>query len=83
MRHLRPVVLSIHYVKLPGSLPRHYPCKSNGLSRLALASIELLAGGTVFFPLLHDVKDQFKPTGHAQFVIDAEQIVAHRMVSDA
>jgi len=48
-----------------------------------LDSLNKLAGGDVFFPLFHDVKDQFNPGGDAQFVIDAEQIVAHRVLRDA
>jgi len=48
-----------------------------------LDSLNKLAGGTVFFPLFHDVKDQFDPGGDAKLVIDAEQIVAHRVLRDA
>jgi hypothetical protein len=36
----------------------------------------------VFFSLFQYVKDQFDSTGDPEFVIDAEQIVAHRVLSD-
>jgi hypothetical protein len=48
-----------------------------------LDSLNKLVGGTVFFPLFHDVKDQFNPGGNAKFVINAEQIIAHRVLRDA
>ncbi len=48
-----------------------------------LDSLNELAGGDVFFPLFHDVKDQFNPSGDAKFVINAEQIIAHRVLRDA
>ena len=62
--------------------------KGSTEGREAIASqlldlLNKLAGGDVFFPLFHDVKDQFNPGGDAQFVIDAEQIVAHRVLRDA
>ena len=57
--------------------------ENNGVPRLRLASLGPLAGGTVFFPLFQDVKDQFNPGGDAKFVIDAEQIVAHHVLRDA
>ena len=41
-----------------------------------------LAGGGMCFPLFHYVKDQFDTTGDPEFVIDVEQIVAHRVLSD-
>ena len=56
---------------------------NNGLPRLALISLGQLVAGTVFFSLLHDVKDQFNPRGDAKFVIHAEQIIAHRVLRDA
>jgi hypothetical protein len=37
----------------------------------------------VVFSLFHDVKDQFNSGGDAQFLIDAEQIFAHRVLCDA
>ena len=43
-----------------------------------------LAGGAggVFFPLFQYVKHKFDSTGDPEFVIDVEQIVAHRVLSD-
>ena len=41
-----------------------------------------LAGGGMCFPLFHYVKDQFDTTGDPEFVIDVEQIVAHRVLGD-
>ena len=31
------------------------------------------------FPLFHYIKDQFDYTGDPEFVIDVEQIIAHRV----
>jgi hypothetical protein len=39
MRYLLPVVLTIYSIELSQSLPRHYACKSNVHSRLALGSL--------------------------------------------
>jgi hypothetical protein len=57
--------------------------KKNRVLRLALASLGQLVAGTVFFSLFHDVKDQFNSGRDAQFVINAEQIIAHRVLRDA
>jgi hypothetical protein len=35
----------------------HVVSNNNGLRRLALASLDLLVGSAVFFPLFYDVKD--------------------------
>jgi hypothetical protein len=52
-------------------------------TRLALASLGQLAGGTAIFSLFHDVKDQFNSGGDAKFVVYAEQIVADGVFRDA
>ena len=43
-----------------------------------------LAGGAggVLFPLFQYVKDKSDSAGDPEFVIDVEQIVAHRVLSD-
>ena len=78
-RHHQRVFLAILPIGIPQSVLTDYPAIGTNF----LASLGQLASGTMFFPLFHDVKDQFNPGGDAKFVIDAEQIVAHRVLSNA